>query len=303
MSVVNQTRQVGLVQQRVLSHKDDNLQQTAQMVAQAKAQGAELVVLQELHATPYFCQTEDPCYFDLAESVPGASSRFLGQLAQQHAVVLVGSLFERRASGLYHNTAVIFDTDGQLKGCYRKAHIPHDPGYYEKYYFAPGDSLMRPIKTSLGQLGVLVCWDQWFPEAARCMALSGADLLIYPTAIGWDSTASQTENERQFAAWQTVQQGHAIANVLPVLTCNRVGLEEDPSGRTDGQRFWGGSFVCDQQGQILAQAATDKSQLLNVTIDLAQTDQLRRQWPFLRDRRVDAYGALMRQWCDDELSQ
>jgi N-carbamoylputrescine amidase len=264
----------------------------------AAAQGCVLVLLQELHNGRYFCQIEDPGLFDLAEPIPGPTTARLGALAAELRLVIVGSLFERRAPGLYHNTAVVLDSDGRIAGTYRKMHIPDDPGYYEKYYFAPGDLGFAPIDTAVGRLGVLVCWDQWYPESARLMALAGAELLLYPTAIGWHPEEPADEQARQLDAWITVQRGHAIANALPVAVCNRVGLESDPTGGSSGARFWGRSFVCGPQGEPLAQAGTDAPELLIAEIDLARTEWVRRRWPFLRDRRIDDYGDLTRRYRD-----
>jgi N-carbamoylputrescine amidase len=269
----------------------------------AKA-GCHLALLQELHNGPYFCQQEDPGLFDLAEPIPGPTSERLGQLGAELEMVIVASVFERRAAGIYHNTAVVLDADGRLAGTYRKMHIPDDPGFYEKFYFTPGDQDparglgLIPVDTAVGRLGVLVCWDQWFPEAARLMALAGAELLLYPTAIGWDPTDDAAEQQRQREAWITVQRGHAIANGLPLAACNRVGLESDPSRATAGIRFWGSSFICGPQGEILAQANVTEPETLIVELDLARAEQVRRIWPFLRDRRIDAYGDLLRRYRD-----
>jgi N-carbamoylputrescine amidase len=254
--------------------------------------------LQELHAGPYFCQTEDPALFDLAEPIPGESSRFIAGLAREAGVVIVASLFERRAPGLYHNTAVVFETSGEMLGTYRKMHIPDDPGFYEKFYFTPGDLGFTPIKTSVGTLGVLVCWDQWYPEAARLMALAGADLLIYPTAIGWDPSDAEDEKERQRDAWVTVQRGHAVANGLPVLAVNRVGLEASLQPPGNGIQFWGSSFVAGPQGEILGEASESKEEVLLVDVDMARSETVRRIWPFLRDRRIDAYTDLTKRYRD-----
>jgi N-carbamoylputrescine amidase len=261
----------------------------ASRIREAAQAGANLVILQELHDGPYFCQTEDVALFNLAVRLPGPASDHYASLARENNVVLVTSLFERRAAGLYHNTALVFDTDGSLAGRYRKMHIPDDPAYYEKFYFTPGDLGFEPIQTSLGKLGVLVCWDQWYPEAARMMALKGAELLIYPTAIGWDANDTPEEKQRQQDAWMTVQRGHAVANGLPVLAVNRVGHEPDPSGQTKGIQFWGHSFAAGPQGEILAQASDEAPALLIVDIDLSRSENVRRWWPFLRDRRIDAY--------------
>ncbi len=289
---------VGLVQQACTDNIKLNLEKLHANIASVAQAGAQLVVLQELHNTPYFCQTEDTAMFDLAEPVPGPSTGFYGELAAAYGIVLVTSLFERRAAGLYHNTAVVFDTDGSIAGKYRKMHIPDDPAYYEKFYFTPGDLGFTPIDTSLGRLGVQVCWDQWYPEGARLMALKGAELLIYPTAIGWESTDTQEEKLRQLDAWMTVQRGHAVANGLPVITVNRVGHEPDPSGQTNGIRFWGNSFVAGPQGELLARADSLKEENLVVEIDMGRSEQVRRWWPFLRDRRTDEFGELKKRFID-----
>jgi N-carbamoylputrescine amidase len=288
---------VALVQHAHQGDSAANMSLIAEQVATASAQGARLVLLQELHNGPYFCQTEDVAFFDLAEPVPGPGTAALAELARAHQVVIVGSLFERRAAGLYHNTAVVLDTDGSLAGRYRKMHIPDDPGYYEKFYFTPGDLGFTPIETSLGRLGVLVCWDQWYPEAARLMALAGAELLLYPTAIGWDMSDSDEERNRQREAWLTVQRGHAIANGLPVLSCNRVGFEASPREGDPGIRFWGHSFVCGPQGEWLARAEEGPLTLI-VDIDLRRSEAVRRLWPFLRDRRIDDYRDLPKRFRD-----
>jgi N-carbamoylputrescine amidase len=290
----NKTRRlkVALVQDR---HHGDLVANRAAMLGQIQAAAdaaCQLVLLQELHNGPYFCQREDAAACDQAEPIPGPSTQWLGQAAREHGLVIVGSLFERRAPGLYHNTAVVLDADGRLAGCYRKMHIPDDPGYYEKYYFTPGDLGFTPIETSIGRLGVLVCWDQWFPEAARLMALAGAELLLYPTAIGWDPSDTPLEQARQREAWITVQRGHAIANGLHLLACNRVGLEADASAPGGGSQFWGSSFVCGPQGDILTQASSEQPCLLTAEIDLESTERVRRAWPLLRDRRIDAYAGL-----------
>ncbi len=286
-----------LIQQHCTADRLDNLTRSEGMIRRAAASGASLVILQELHTSTYFCQVESPSLFDLAESIPGPTSTALGALAAELNIVIVASLFERRAPGLYHNTAVVLEKDGTIAGKYRKMHIPDDPGFYEKFYFTPGDLGFTPIQTSVGSLGVLVCWDQWYPEAARLMALAGADLLIYPTAIGWDPEDRADEKERQCDAWFTVQRGHAVANGLPVLAVNRVGLEQAPRG--DGAiQFWGGSFVAGPQGEILAQASKDKEEILMVTIDRSRSETVRRIWPFLRDRRIDEYGELVKRFRD-----
>jgi N-carbamoylputrescine amidase len=289
---------VALIQQRCTNCRDENLAKTAQMVRQAAASGARLVVLQELHTSTYFCQVESPALFDLAESIPGPSTETLGELARELDVVIVASLFERRAAGLYHNTAVVLEKDGSIAGIYRKMHIPDDPGFYEKFYFTPGDLGFNPIKTSVGTLGVLVCWDQWYPEAARLMALAGADLLIYPTAIGWDPDDTADEQERQYDAWVTVQRGHAVANGLPVLAVNRVGFESSPQQSGSGIQFWGGSFAAGPQGEILTHASRENEEIIEVEIDCAGSERVRRIWPFLRDRRIDEYGDLLRRFRD-----
>lgn len=271
----------------------------AEGVADLAKRGAQLVVLQELHNSLYFCQEENVDNFDLAESIPGPSTKLFGEIARTYNVVIVTSLFERRAPGLYHNTAVVIERDGSIAGKYRKMHIPDDPAYYEKFYFTPGDLGFHPINTSVGKLGVLVCWDQWYPEAARLMALRGADILIYPTAIGYESSDSREEQQRQRMAWQTVQRGHAVANGLPVVAVNRVGYEEDVSGRTHGINFWGTSFVAGPQGEIFYEASTDEEESVVVEIDLEHSEQVRRWWPFLRDRRIDAYGGIEKRFLDE----
>ncbi len=293
---MRQMLNVGVVQHACGEDRAANLEASISGIRAAAAQGAELVVLQELHAGVYFCQTEDPRRFDEAEPIPGPTSEALGALARELGVVIVASLFERRAPGLYHNTAVVLERDGALAGRYRKMHIPDDPGYYEKFYFTPGDLGFTPIATSVGTLGVLVCWDQWYPEAARVMALNGAELLLYPTAIGWDPRDNEPERLRQRDAWTTVQRAHAIANGLPVVVCNRVGEEPDPSGQTAGIRFWGSSFVAGAQGELLAQAAADRAEVLVVAIDRQRSESVRRLWPFLRDRRIDAYHDLLKRY-------
>ena len=278
-----------LIQQSCTPSVEDNRSRLAASIAEVAALGARLVVLQELHNTPYFCQVESVDNFDLAEPIPGPSTSFFSACARENNVVLVTSLFERRAPGLYHNTAVVFEHDGTIAGIYRKNHIPDDPAYYEKFYFTPGDLGFRPIQTSVGSLGVQVCWDQWYPEGARLMALAGADILIYPTAIGFESSDTPEEQARQRQAWQLVQRGHAVANGLPVVAVNRVGHEPDPSGQTRGIQFWGTSFVAGPQGEILAEASQTEPENLLVDIDLQRSEQVRRWWPFLRDRRIDAY--------------
>ena len=292
------TIRVGLIQQANSGDFRHNLEKLSANIAAVASKGAELVVLQELHNTLYFCQTENTACFDLAEPIPGPSTGFYGELARQLGIVLVTSLFEKRAPGLYHNTAVVFERDGSIAGKYRKMHIPDDPAYYEKFYFTPGDLGFRPIETSVGKLGVQVCWDQWYPEGARLMALQGADLLIYPTAIGWESSDTDEEKMRQLGAWVTVQRGHAVANGLPVVAVNRVGHEPDPSGQTRGILFWGNSFVAGPQGELLAQASNTHEENLVVDIDLDRSENVRRWWPFLRDRRIDEFDGLTRRFID-----
>lgn len=292
------TLKVGLIQQANTADVKANLLTLAQNIEDVVKKGAELVVLQELHNSLYFCQTEDTSQFDLAEPIPGPSTGFFGELARQYHIVLVTSLFEKRAAGLYHNTAVAFEKDGSIAGKYRKMHIPDDPAYYEKFYFTPGDLGFHPIQTSVGKLGVQVCWDQWYPEGARLMALQGAELLIYPTAIGYESSDTPEEQERQREAWTTVQRGHAVANGIPVIAVNRVGLEKDPSGQTNGIQFWGSSFVAGPQGEMLARASREKAENLVVEIDMARSENVRRWWPFLRDRRIEEFGPLTRRFID-----
>ncbi len=289
---------VAIIQQRWAGDRERMIAASSAHVRTAAAQGAKLVVLQELHTGPYFCQSEDVNVFDLAESIPGPSTTVFGALAKDLGIVLVTSLFERRAPGLHHNTAVVHDTDGRIAGMYRKMHIPDDPAFYEKFYFTPGDLGFTPIDTAVGRLGVLVCWDQWYPEAARLMAMKGAELLIYPTAIGWNPADGTDEQGRQREAWITIQRAHAVANGVPVLVPNRTGHEVDPSGQTGGIRFWGSSFVAGPQGEILAQAGTDDDTVVIATIDRTRTAQVRRWWPFFRDRRIDAYSDLTRRWID-----
>ena len=295
MSVIK----VGLVQMSVTASISDNKERLAANIRACAEKDAQLVVLQELHNTPYFCQVEDVKNFDLAESIPGPSTAFYSALAKELNIVLVTSLFERRAAGLYHNTAVVFDVDGSIAGKYRKMHIPDDPAYYEKFYFTPGDLGFEPIQTSLGKLGLMVCWDQWYPEGARLMALKGAEMLIYPTAIGWESTDTQEEKQRQLDAWQTVMRGHAVANGLPVIAVSRVGYEPDPSRQTDGILFWGNSFVAGPQGELLAVASADKEENLVVRIDIERSEQVRRWWPFMRDRRIESYESILKRFCDE----
>ena len=290
---------VGLVQQRCGKNIESNIVKLEAGIRRAAAEGAPLVVLQELHNSVYFCQTEEAVLCELAEPIPGPSTERFGALARELGVVLVLSLFERRAPGLYHNTAVVLEKDGSIAGTYRKMHIPDDPGYYEKFYFTPGDLGFKPIKTSLGMLGVLVCWDQWYPEAARLMALAGAEILIYPTAIGGVGTDPAEEQEVQRNAWQLVQRGHSVANGLPVITVNRTGHEEDPSGNTVGLDFWGHSFATGPQGEILAEFGYDEEGVKVVELDLDRTEYVRKGWPFLRDRRIDAYDGLLQRYLDD----
>ena len=283
---------LGLVQQANSGDRAANIEKLKQNIRACALQGAELVVLQELHNGLYFCQTENTDVFDQAEPIPGPSTETFGALAKELEIVLVLSLFEKRAPGLYHNTAVVIEKDGSIAGKYRKMHIPDDPAYYEKYYFTPGDLGFEPIRTSVGKLGVLVCWDQWYPEAARLMAMKGAELLIYPTAIGWESTDTEEEKKRQLGAWVTVQRGHAVANGLPVVAVNRVGHEPDPSGQTNGIRFWGNSFVAGPQGELLAELSDKDEEIRIVEIDKTRSENVRRWWPFFRDRRIDAFGGL-----------
>ena len=295
---MNKTLKVGLIQQANTADLRYNLKKLSENIATVASHGAELVVLQELHNSLYFCQTEDTRLFDLAEPIPGPSTGFYSELAAMHRVVLVTSLFEKRAPGHYHNTADVFDKDGSIAGKYRKMHIPDDPAYYEKFYFTPGDIGFEPIQTSVGKLGVQVCWDQWYPEGARLMALKGAEILIYPTAIGWESTDTDEEKARQLGAWVTVQRGHAVANGLPVVAVNRVGHEPDPSGQTNGIQFWGNSFVTGPQGELLAVADNYKEQNMVVEVDMARSENVRRWWPFLRDRRIDEFDALTKRFID-----
>ncbi len=290
---------VGIIQQHNTADVKDNCRRLSERIAQLAEEGAQLIVLQELHNSLYFCQVENVDNFDLAEPIPGPSTEHYASLARQHGVVIVTSLFERRATGLYHNTAVVIDSDGTIAGRYRKMHIPDDPAYYEKFYFTPGDLGFSPIKTSVGMLGVLVCWDQWYPEAARMMALKGADMLIYPTAIGYESSDSPEEQERQRMAWQTVQRGHAVANGLPVVTVNRVGYEPDPSGMTKGINFWGTSFIAGPQGELIYEAPTDNEVAAIIDIDMQRSENVRRWWPFLRDRRIDAYEGILQRFIDE----
>ncbi|CDD05736.1 MULTISPECIES: carbon-nitrogen hydrolase [Prevotella] len=289
---------IGILQQKKTADIIENMKAIEENVTDLARRGAELIILSELHNSLYFCQVEDVNNFDLAETIPGPSTDFFGELARRLGVVMVISLFEKRAAGLYHNTAVVIEKDGTIAGKYRKMHIPDDPAYYEKFYFTPGDLGFHPIQTSVGKLGVLVCWDQWYPEAARLMALQGADLLIYPTAIGYETSDTPEEQQRQRTAWTTVQRGHAVANGLPVVTVNRVGFEPDPSGQTKGIQFWGSSFVAGPQGELFYQASDDDEESLVLDIDLGHSEQVRRWWPFLRDRRIDEYGDITKRFID-----
>jgi len=298
---------IAVVQQQASSNPKLALEQISQAVDKAANKGADLILLQELHNAFYFCQTEDPKQFDYAEPIPGPSTTYLAALAKKHNVVIVASLFEKRSTAIYHNTAIVFERDGTIAGKYRKMHIPDDPGYYEKYYFTPGDLGFIPINTSVAKLGVLLCWDQWFPEAARLMALAGADILLYPTAIGWDLADSSQQQQRQTDAWVTVQRGHAIANGIPLAVCNRVGFEEPPNqtdnrqaaNRQNGIQFWGSSFIAGPQGELLAQASSDEADILITEIDTKRSETIRRIWPFFRDRRIDAYQGLLERFLDD----
>ena len=289
---------IGLIQQHNTSDREDNISRLENSIRQQKEQGAQLVVMQELHNSLYFCQVENVNNFDLAEPIPGPSTERFGKLAKELGIVIVTSLFEKRAPGLYHNTAVVIENDGTIAGKYRKMHIPDDPAYYEKFYFTPGDIGFEPIKTSVGTLGVLVCWDQWYPEAARLMALKGAEMLIYPTAIGYESSDTPEEQERQREAWTTVQRGHAVANGIPVIAVNRTGHEPDPSGQTKGISFWGSSFVAGPQGEMIFRAPKDEDASVVLDIDIAHSEQVRRWWPFLRDRRIDRYGEITKRFID-----
>jgi len=289
------TLKVGLVQQACTDNRENNMAKSAEAIRRCAEQGAKLVVLQELHTGLYFCDQENPERFDLAEPIPGPSTEYFGKLACDLSIVIVTSLFEKRVAGIYHNTAVVLESDGSIAGKYRKMHIPDDPGYYEKFYFTPGDLGFKPIETSVGKLGVLVCWDQWYPEAARLMTLAGADMLIYPTAIGWDSSDTEAEQGRQRDAWITIQRSHAVANGIPVLSANRIGTE--PGGAV----FWGSSFAAGPQGEILGQADTAEETELIVELDLLQSENIRRIWPFLRDRRIDAYEGLLKRFIDDRV--
>lgn len=289
---------IGILQQHNVASRKVNMTRLAEGIVDLARRGAQLIVLQELHNSLYFCQTESVDNFELAEPIPGPSTNFFGEIAKQLGVVIVTSLFERRAPGLYHNTAVVIEKDGSIAGKYRKMHIPDDPAYYEKFYFTPGDLGFLPIQTSVGRLGVQVCWDQWYPEGARLMALAGAEILIYPTAIGYESTDTPEEQQRQRTAWTTVQRGHAVANGLPVVAVNRVGYEPDPSGQTNGIQFWGSSFVAGPQGELLYQASTNEEESVIVAIDMERSENVRRWWPFLRDRRIDEFHDLTKRFRD-----
>ncbi len=290
------TISVSLIQQGCNQSTQENLDYSIRQIKQAAKQGADIAVLPELHLNPYFCQTEDTEVFKLAESIPGKTTGILSNIAQQHNIIIVSTLFEKRAPGLYHNTAVVFEKNGQIAGKYRKMHIPDDPGFYEKFYFTPGDLGFTPINTSAGKLGILICWDQWYPEAARLMALAGAELLIYPTAIGWDPKDNKEEKQRQLNAWMTVQRGHAVANGLPVIACNRIGFEKSPADET-GIEFWGNSFIAGPQGEVLAHAH-NKDIILNLTLDKERIHEVRNIWPFLRDRRIEEFADLSRRYLD-----
>jgi N-carbamoylputrescine amidase len=292
------TLKIGLLQQHNVADRTDNMMRLAKGIEDLAKRGAQLIVLQELHNSLYFCQVEDVNNFDLAEPIPGPSTGFYGELAKQFGVVIVTSLFEKRAPGLYHNTAVVIEKDGSIAGKYRKMHIPDDPAYYEKFYFTPGDLGFHPIQTSVGKLGVLVCWDQWYPEAARLMALQGAELLIYPTAIGYADEDTPDEQQRQREAWTTVMRGHAVANGLPVIAVNRVGFEPDPSEQTPGINFWGSSFVAGPQGELFYRASEKEEESLVVELDLERSENVRRWWPFLRDRRIDNYTEITKRFID-----
>lgn len=290
---------IGFLQQHNVADPAVNIQRLAKGIADLAARGAQIIVLQELHNSLYFCQVEDVNNFDFAEPIPGPSTGFYGELAKQYGVVIVTSLFEKRAPGLYHNTAVVIEKDGTIAGKYRKMHIPDDPAYYEKFYFTPGDHGFHPIDTSIGRLGVLVCWDQWYPEAARLMALQGAEILIYPTAIGYESSDTPDEQERQREAWTTVMRGHAVANGLPVIAVNRVGHEPDPSGQTRGIEFWGSSFAVGPQGEIHYRASNNEEESIVIEVDMHHSEQVRRWWPFLRDRRIDSYQDITKRYIDE----
>jgi N-carbamoylputrescine amidase len=289
---------IGFLQQHNVASTAENIKRLTEGIRDLAKRGAELIVLQELHNSLYFCQEENVANFDLAESIPGPSTLLYGALAKEFGIVLVTSLFERRAAGLYHNTAVVFEKDGTIAGMYRKMHIPDDPAYYEKFYFTPGDLGFKPIDTSVGRLGVLVCWDQWYPEAARLMALAGAEVLIYPTAIGYESSDAPEEQQRQRMAWQTVMRGHAVANGVPVVAVNRVGYEPDPSQHTNGIQFWGTSFICGPQGEVYYEASADEEESIIVSVDMDRAEQVRRWWPFFRDRRIENYGEITKRYID-----
>ena len=289
---------IALIQQSNTANRDENLAKLNKNIRACASQGAELIILQELHNGLYFCQTEQPDVFEQAETISGFSTYYFRKLAKELKVIIVLSLFEKRAAGLYHNTAVVIEKDGSIAGKYRKMHIPDDPAYYEKFYFTPGDLGFEPIQTSIGKLGVLVCWDQWYPEAARLMAMAGADILIYPTAIGWESTDTDEEKQRQLDAWISVQRGHSVANGLHVLACNRIGYEADPSGVTNGIQFWGNSFISGPQGELIHQASTKNEENIILDIDLNRSEEVRRMWPFFRDRRIDAFQDLGKRWRD-----
>lgn len=296
--MTRQNIKIGIIQQACTASIEDNRARIQAKILNLAQQGADLIALQELHDSLYFCQTEDPTNFDLAQPIPGQASEFYSDIAKEANVIIVASLFEKRTIGLYHNTAVVFDTDGTIAGTYRKMHIPDDPAYYEKFYFTPGDIGFKPIDTSLGRIGVLICWDQWYPEAARLMALAGAEILIYPTAIGWETSDTDDEKQRQIDAWVSIQRSHAIANGIHVVAVNRVGFEPDPSGATAGIDFWGSSFVAGPQGELLFQASPKDEQETLICIDTNRTEQVRRIWPFLRDRRIDAYGQITQRLID-----
>ena len=285
-----------LIQRNCTASRKDNLSATIEDIKKAAKDGAKLIILSELHTSLYFCQQEDRDFFTLAETIPGPTTKELSQHARDLGIVIITSLFEKRGAGLYHNTAVVIDNDGIIAGIYRKMHIPDDPGYYEKYYFTPGDLGFNPVNTSLGKIGLMVCWDQWFPEAARLMALAGAEILVYPTAIGWDPNDSNDEKQKQLDAWLTIQRSHAIANSIPLICCNRYGFEADPSDNTEGIQFWGNSFICGPQGEYLATAPDNENAIIATEIDLSLNEKIRQQWPFLRDRRIDYYDELTRRF-------
>ncbi len=296
--MIESSLKVGVIQQSATADRNSNNACTVTAIHKVAEAGARLILLQELFAHPYFCQVIENSYFDLAESIPGPTTEELGTLAKQLGIVIVAPIFEKRAVGIYHNTAVIIDANGTLAGKYRKMHIPDDPGYYEKYYFTPGDLGFKPVDTAVGRLGVLICWDQWYPEAARLMALAGADILLYPTAIGWHPDDNPQEQQRQRDAWITIQRAHAIANALPLISCNRTGFEADPSNDKAGIQFWGSSFICGPQGEILAQAPVTEPAILLADLALGRNEEIRKNWPFFRDRRIDAYADLARRYSD-----